>query len=292
MKLGILLGEFEKTMSLEDAVETARKIGYGCVELPANDLNGDGPQYTRDTAVPLIHEIRDVGLEASAFQCHFHKGFGTSGASDCVRHVLEMAEIAEECGVPVVHTVSGILTGYDPVQHERPYDPEEALGGDEWRRMTASYKEIVAQCSSAHVKIAIEPVFVYLVCNTRTAEALLDEVGGGPLFINFDPSHFPYHDEDPTEFARVFSDKIVHAHVKDALVEPATGQSDTFPISGGRVFNFAAPGKGVLNWELIIDTLRNIGYDEVLSLEMGHGYVGDPRDIAEDNLAFFRGLGV
>ncbi len=40
----------------------------------------------------------------------------------------------------------------------------------------------------------------------------------------------------------------------------------------------------------MIAALMGIGYDRVLSLEMGHGYEGTPEQIAKENLEFFKKL--
>jgi sugar phosphate isomerase/epimerase len=53
-------------------------------------------------------------------------------------------------------------------------------------------------------------------------------------------------------------------------------------------FKFAAPGKGVLDWEKIIKALGEVGYDYVLSLEIE--WEGIPVDEARECLRFFQNL--
>ena len=296
LRLGVLLGEFMKELSLKEAVHIALALEYSCVELPANDPASSCQQYALDSTQKLGDWIRELGLEASAFQCHFHKGLGGENAEGYIDHVCKMAQIADCAGIGVVHTVSGIWSEFDPVQKERPYDPKACVGGPEWNRMVSSYRTILQRCRGLNVRIAIEPVFVYMVCNAQTTGRLLEELGKEELFINFDPSHFPYHMEEANAFLDLFGSKIIHAHAKDARVETpedsSSKEDDGWPMKDGNVFHFAAPGRGVLDWPSLLDKLSDIGYDDVLSLEMGHGYLDDALQAATKNIAFFRSLGV
>jgi len=292
MKYGILLGEFMKTMPLREAVLAAKRIRYSCVELPACDPGGKGEQYERESAEELCDWIRGLGLDVSAFQCHFHRGFGSAEASRFVDHVCRMMEIGQGVGVPVVHTVSGIDSAFDPLQNRQVYDPAKGMAGDDWKRMVESYRAILERTRDLETTLAIEPVFVYLVCNAETTCRLLEEAGSDQLFINFDPSHFPFHDEDAAELARLLGQRIVHCHAKDASVTPVDADRlaarETWPMKDERQFAFAPPGKGVLDWPELYAALDETGFDGVMSLEMGHGYVGEPKEIAAGVLEFLR----
>jgi len=133
-------------------------------------------------------------------------------------------------------------------------------------------------------------VFAYLVGNMATTARLLDGLEADSLGVNFDPSHFPYHDEDPVPFIRRFGSRIVHAHLKDAVVRDASQDlPNAFPMRDGRKFAFAPPGEGCLDFARILCALRDTGFDGVLSLELGHG-VSDPRRAARRTVGFVRGV--
>jgi len=291
MKQGILLGELVKTMSLREAVRTAKEIGYACVELPACDVDGEGELYDPSTAGELCRWIRDQGLEVTSLQCHYHRGFGSDLAEPCVDRTIRMLDVAEACGVGVVNTVSGILTSYNDEQWQRPFDENEAPATEDWARLLASYHRVLDAAAGRSVRVAIEPVFVYMVANTATMRRFVADLGRDDLAVNYDPSHFPYNDEDGVGFLREFGDRVVHVHVKDGRVteadESAIESRDAWRIRGGRQFGFAPPGQGNLDWPAVLAALREIGYDGALTLEMGHGYEGDPVEIARSNLCFF-----
>ncbi|MBN1342415.1 MAG: sugar phosphate isomerase/epimerase, partial [Phycisphaerae bacterium] len=265
MRQGILLGELMKTMSLRESVLAVKEIGYSCVELPAYDVPGEGELYEASSARAVCDWIRDQGIEPTSLQCHYHRGFGSDGADACVRQAIHMLDVAEACGVGVVNTVSGILTSYDSEQWDRPFDEEEAPATDDWRRLIESYHRVLDAAAGRAVRVAIEPVFVYMVANTATMRRFVADLGRDDLAVNYDPSHFPYHDEDGVGFIREFGDRIVHAHVKDGKVTPADeaaiADRRAWRIRGGRQFCFAPPGEGALDWAGILGALRDVGYD-------------------------------
>ncbi len=286
MHLGILISL--TGLKEKDFVEGARKakeMGYTHVELGAVDMGQGTPcadvgQYTPSQAAELAANIRALGLEVSALQCHVD--LCTSNEQQrrrLVRHVVHVTDLAKamECGF--VHTVSGPL-------------PEGQSADEAFGQLAATYGEILE--STAHsVRIGIEPVFVYLVGNLDTTRRLFSLLGREDLYINFDPSHFPYHREDPVPFIQEFGGKILHAHVKDAAVAPLdeaeVADGRAWDMGGGEMFKFAAPGTGVLDWPAIIDALRRVGFDGVLSLELGHG-IPDEEAAARENVGFCRGL--
>jgi sugar phosphate isomerase/epimerase len=289
VKLGILVGDFMKTMSLEDAIGLAKEIGYDTVEIPAYDIDSNAKQYKKESAKEVFDRARKMGLGVTALQCHV--GYSLPDWKKNVEHTKKIIDIAQYTGVDVVHTVSGPLPSAD-VHRQWLKGTAEIAMAQEWDNIVRAYKQICEYAKNKGVKIAIEPVFVYMVSNYETTEKLFYDIDRDDLYVNFDPSHFPYQREDVIPFIKKFSKKIVHCHVKDAIVEkenPAEiEKGDAFSMGRGEQFKFAAPGKGVLDWEEILSAIKGIGYDHVLSLEMGHGYIGKSRDIAADNLKFFK----
>src|SRR6266849_5995603 len=100
----------------------------------------------------------------------------------------------------------------------------------------------------------------------------LDALGGREEFgFTLDCSHFHWQGIDPVEFVRRFPDRIYHVHVKDAALT-VNGRSSLlnsyFPHGDPRRgWDFRAPGRGGIDWEGIIRTLNDIGYDGPLAVE-------------------------
>jgi len=284
MQLGILISVTGlKEESFVAGTRKAKQMGYDCVELGACDAEGtftvaDLGQMSMTEAAQTAAEVRDQGVEISAIQCHrtFLDEDETAVRRN-IDHTKRMLALAAHIGVGLVHTVTG------PV----PASMDAAQAFD---RLAATYDELLDAAEENGVALGLEPVFAYAVGNLATMQALDAALGRDELLINFDPSHFPYHEEDPVPFIKEYGSRIRHAHVKDAVVEPLEGALDEcgFETPTGKQFKFAAPGTGVLDWSAIIQALREIGYDGVLSLELGH--LPNEEQAGRDNVKFFRGL--
>jgi sugar phosphate isomerase/epimerase len=291
MKIGILLGSLLRNMSMDEAIRCAADLGFECIEIPAYEIGKEEEQYDLKGAERIVDIAEKLGLTVSSFQCHV--GYSQPDWRIRVEHTKKMIDIAYHTGVNIVHTVSGILPSLAPIQWKRWLKGTADIANTpEWNRILEAYREICDYARDKNVKVAIEPVFVYMVCNYETTKKLFDDLGREDLYINFDPSHFPYQREDPIPFIKDFGNKIIHCHAKDGIIEkenPAEIEAgQAFSMGEGEQFKFAAPGKGVLDWEKIIKALGEVGYDYVLSLEIE--WEGIPVDEARECLRFFQNL--
>jgi sugar phosphate isomerase/epimerase len=106
-------------------------------------------------------------------------------------------------------------------------------------------------------------------------DALFNEVPAGNFGLNFDPSHLCWLGIDYSQAARDFAGKILHVHAKD--VEIVAGGVYRFGILGRRLspapgktgwWRYRLPGQGQVDWKSLISTLRECGYNDVLSIEL------------------------
>jgi len=286
MHLGILLGGSGLGIpSWEYGFDFAADAGYACVELAGNDVSGAGAAPDLGCAdlagaEQVVKMARSRGLEVSAIQSHqcFPLTDETALAAS-VAHTKRMVDLAAECGVPVVHTTTG---------HRPAGLPEGSL----WRALADVYTALLDHAHGTSVRVGVEPVFVYAVGNLATFRRLVEVVGRADLAFNYDPSHFPYHDESPLPPITEFADRIVHAHAKDAVVEPdpqGAERGKEAEMPGGRRFRFAPPGQGLIDQVAVVRTLKQVGFDGVVSLELGHG-IADPEQAARDNVPYMRSV--
>ena len=96
------------------------------------------------------------------------------------------------------------------------------------------------------------------------------------LYLNFDPSHLLWLGIDPIEALRPYVDRVIHAHAKDAEIFPAernrygffgrisTREEDPWDLGWWR---YRIPGLGQIDFARYVETLREGGYDGVLSVE-------------------------
>jgi sugar phosphate isomerase/epimerase len=122
------------------------------------------------------------------------------------------------------------------------------------------------------IKFALEVHPTEIAYDIYSTKMALEAVGNHPAFgFNFDPSHLLWQMVDPVMFLREFPDRIFHVHVKDAITM-LDGKSGILAshLSFGdprRGWDFRSPGRGAVNFEEIIRTLNQIGYQGPLSVE-------------------------
>lgn len=285
MEQGLLVSCLE-AKDLIEALEITAEIGYRHCEISVcpDDSRPNLASLDDDARRKAVDRARALGMGISAVQCHIHNGYADTDASvrrKSVDHTRRMIDLCADLGIPVCHTVSGVAE--DDAPHKEQVD-----------RVAESMLPILEHAKGTPVEVGVEPVFVYVIGNLAHTNALLGRLDNREDFlINYDPSHFPYHDEPAEDFIRALGDRIVHAHSKDAVVLPVTEGAkpdgkDRFEMPGGRFFAFAPPGEGVLDWDVILGALRDIGFDGVLSLEMGHGYEDPPNEVALKTYEFFK----
>ncbi|MGF6847074.1 D-psicose/D-tagatose/L-ribulose 3-epimerase [Chitinophaga sp. W3I9] len=120
---------------------------------------------------------------------------------------------------------------------------------EEWKWAVGALKEIYDYSEAAGIRIGIEPINrfeTYFINRADQALALAASVGPN-CGVCLDTFHMNIEEADMFEAIRRAKGKLVGFHVADN--------------------NRMAPGMGHLNWKKIIDTLREINYDEVLSVE-------------------------
>lgn len=156
------------------------------------------------------------------------------------------------------------------------------------------WKHILDVCRDSGIRFAAEVHPGQVAFDIYSAEAALDALGGREEFgFTFDPSHFHWQGVDPVEFLRRFADRIYHVHVKDATLtlhgKNSILNSYLPPGDSRRGWQFRSPGHGGIDWEAVIRTLNEIGYNGPLSVDWNDP--GMSRDYgAEDACKFVKRL--
>ena len=92
---------------------------------------------------------------------------------------------------------------------------------------------------------------------------------------NFDPSHLVWQGMEPAAAIRMLGDAIYHVHAKDTKIDKINtariGVLDTKhygdEINRAWVFRSVGYGHDAAWWRDLVDNLRLVGYDRVLSIE-------------------------
>lgn len=156
-----------------------------------------------------------------------------------VQYVKDVVKMVKELDGHMVSVVPGTVGKMVPDGR-----PEE-----EWKWAVESMKEIYAFSEAAGILLGIEPINrfeTYFINRADQALALAEAVGPN-CGVCLDTFHMNMEETDMFEAIRKAKGKLAGFHVADN--------------------NRMAPGMGHLNWKKIIDTLREVNYNSVLSVE-------------------------
>jgi sugar phosphate isomerase/epimerase len=284
MKIGVMSAAFPD-MSLEDLATWAADSGFGMLELacwPAGEgkdrkyggvIHVDVDSLTPARASEINGMLAEKGLEISSLGYYpnpLHPD--EAHRKHVIAHLKKVIVGADMLGVGIVGTFVG-----------RTWNPE--LTGRDWQKdldynfelfMTV-WPDLVKFAADHNVKIAIEHCPMLWAdtwpggSNLPHSPALLDRmfeaVPDENFGLNFDPSHLIWQQIDYIRFVYDFGDRIFHVHAKDMDIDEEMFYQDGILGCGFRWQIPRLPGQGLIDWQKLVATLYDVGYDFVLSIE-------------------------
>ncbi len=286
MKIGafsVLFGD----RSLDDALDHLVAQGIEAVEIGTGGYPGHAhcnpsELLKVDTKLRAFRDaIEKRNLTISALSCHgnpLHPQ--TSIARNHHLAFEQTVKLASKLGVTTVVNFSGC-----PASSADDTKPSWIVGGWpgefvemlEWQwseRALPYWRETSRFCRAAGVRVAIEMHPNFIVYNPETL-LRLRAVAPDVISCNFDPSHLFWQGIDPVAAIRVLGECIHHVHVKDCRLDArnvaVNGVLDAKPYAQederSWVFRTVGDGHDAGVWTGIVNALRDVGYDGVLSIE-------------------------
>ena len=135
-----------------------------------------------------------------------------------------------------------------------------------------------------------------MIHNPITLKRLHDEIGP-VVACNFDISHLWYQHIDPIAALHYLGPLVQHVHAKDTMIHDENARlrgvmdAGTTERPDQRAWTYTLTGwaHGEAVWREFVTTLRLIGYDHVISLEMECEYIAVKEGL-EKSVAFFKPL--
>lgn len=221
---------------------------------------------------PMVHNGRELLSEAGYFHsfsmdedprlmkeiCDRH-GLKLSGLSaHCplmrpeisVNYLQRAIRFAADAGAPVVNTDEGPKPDW--------MDDEMA-----WKVMEYTLTQVLKTAERYGVYIGVEDHQIY----TQYTEGLLrlaSLVDSPMLQINYDCGNAYIAGADPYEMLEGVRDRVIHVHAKDigGVQLQERGKVTGVPVG-------VACGEGVIDWKRIVDLLKPLDREIVLSVECG-----------------------
>ncbi|MBZ9794394.1 sugar phosphate isomerase/epimerase family protein [Mesorhizobium sp. ES1-4] len=228
----------------------------------------------------FVAKIRDHGLTIAALNCSgnpLHPGPQGKVHHGVTQDTIRLAGLMEIDRVVMMSGLPGgpgdanpnwIVTDWPPeclkIQH---YQWEE--------RIIPYWRDLVAFSNNLGIhKLCLELHGHQAVYNVQTLFKLRDAVGE-TVGANYDPSHPLWMGADPIAAIRALGSAIYYVHAKDTRIEPITaaidGTLDSRPsnLYAERAWNYITLGygHGETWWRQFCTALKQVGYDDVLSIE-------------------------
>ena len=291
MKLGANTG-FLKAFEFEEGLDWCQRFGIVAVEVysvGASRPYCDTERLLKDEGGRnrWVDAYASHGIELYSFSAHGQpltpdKERAAAYSSDFVN----ACKLAEKVGVTRMVLVAGLPEAAEGdrqpnwIVHTDTADFDKAL---EWQwneRLLPYWREHGKIARDHGVTLCFEMQINDMIHSPEKMRRLADELGS-VVACNFDVSHMWVQGIDPMQAIHYLGDLIQNVHLKDTLIHQPNcrlhGMFDTALLGEyrKRSWTFAQPGygHGEQVWRELLTTLRFIGYDGILSLEMESEYM-------------------
>lgn len=165
-----------------------------------------------------------------------------------------------ELGVPVLCCLAGMPS---PGK-----DKKETLRTD----FSEVYSELAGYSKDKGIRLAMENWFATLLQGLDNFDLAFEMVPNDHLGLNFDPSHLVHQQIDYIEAVDHLASRIFHTHAKDTEINYRRMHYNG--VYGRGWWRYRIPGRGEIDWNAYISSLKSSGYDSVLSIEHEDGLFG------------------
>lgn len=219
-------------------LDEVKKIGYDAVELPVFEV--DVKKYAA-----WGKRLSEMGL---ARTCVTVRGVDDNPASPdpAVRRkgvaankaVLDCCQaVGAEALVGPYHSALGYFSGKGPT-------------ADEWKWAADSMREVAEHAGKCGVMLGLEYLNrfeCYLLNTAADGARFVRDVGHPNCKMMYDTFHSHIEEKSPAAAIRALKDCLVHVHISEN--------------------DRSTPGTGNVRWDANFDTLKEIGYDNLMVVE-------------------------
>ncbi len=254
MHVGILTAPL-RTRPLAELIPWAAEQGIRALEIDVRPGSHLDAQTVSDAAIDELRELMaQHQIRISSLACYANMTGVTDEQARSGRESITAAiALAQRLGVDTVCTLAGFpASGKNRAQ---------TIAAD----LPAVFRPLLDLAGQSGVRLALENWFATNIQHLDHWRAVFELLPDAHFGLNFDPSHLDWQGIDVNAAVHEFKDRIFHVHAKDVSVDLA--KLKRVGYNGEGWWRYTLPGYGRILWGDFITTLRDIGYDGVLSIE-------------------------
>lgn len=279
----------------EEILRRLSQLGFDCAELIACTSQDLREYYTpkRIRELCTIIDAENIPISEFILYADIVEGFTSENPSERERSFDDFRrglDIAQALGTGIINTVSNWPSqmrapiGYAPL-NIHPYMPGfdrfepkhhfalpanyDAIG--EWERYMHALAQAVELCEAYGLRFALEGHANVIVGTTDALLRAYDRIPSPAFGTNFDVAWQYMQREYPPMSVYKLRERIFHVHLRDT--------------DGLMCYSYPI-GQGVIDWNLFVRALREVGYTGVLSMELAG--LNRPEKYLAESLAYMR----
>ena len=261
MQKGVMSGCFPGSISLPERFRMAEESGFAGIEI---GLAREG-FFSFDSPPTEIQEVADLSSKSGVAICSMMAGpmwecsptsADESERREAARLVKRSIEVAADLDVDCLLLVPG------RVDASIPY-------GAAWERAQSFIHDLIPHCERYAVTLAVENVWNKMLYTPMEMKLFLDQVGHPNVGCYWDAGNHAAFTW-PEHWPPVLREHIRRVHVKG------------FNTRAGYDWpGFVRLLDGDIDWRKVMASLRDIGYDGWVTIEIGLNPLDPPRSLKE-----------
>lgn len=241
-----LEGGINGDISVVKALETVKEAGFDGLEISFGKTGDITENYKKDELKEILKQFREIGCELSSISTLLLNDCSLTSKESQKRNeayniVSKMIEIASILEIPTISFSPGMVT--ETVGYKEAYE----LALEQVRNLGEKGKKF-------GVTLCVENVPQGLLLSPLEFNRFIDTIDSNAVKVCLDIGNttftgFPHHWID------ILGDKIHKVHITDTRKRM------------GRLIEFTDPGKGQIDWNIVMSQLEKINYDDYLTIE-------------------------
>jgi len=258
MKISVSSYSFQQLInsgeiSQADTVSKAHEIGFDSIEF--TDLTGESFDQQAELANKIRKKADNLGMEITAYTIGASL-FRPEGEDEEIARIKKQLEIAKILGAKILrHDACWKLTKTGEGRSFLLMLP----------RISTAIREITSYAEALGIRTCVEN-HGQLFQDSYRMEMLFNAVNHENFRLLVDMGNFVCADEDSATAVSRLAPYAIHVHAKDMYLYPYTHNKGGLTRASNK-FVGAVVGEGIIPVEQNLITLKNAGYDGVVSIE-------------------------